>query len=214
MSEKQTSYRNEAWKAYIFNYLTGCERDIERLTERLKFCGYEPTDMTRVHRKDWDSFLKDNVSRTRLVFFYGYGYGEQIYLGVDSSVTESISFEVFYLEMKKFQEKEDALILFSNTCFKAKDSQVKEDIDLRQPVSEVFHFCTKVIGECKNGSLMTKYLLDMKSEQITIDFEELARNLSGKINSENNKEDKYCVSTIYYGITGSIKFPALTGRIL
>ena len=206
----QISDSNEAGRALFLNNIQGCKEDVKVLKEKLNKLKYQCEDLVIETKKDFKRVVNKNCkSGTLIVFFFGYGYGEQMYLGLSN--TESISFQSFCLEIKKFQEnKNDTLILFTNICWKSKFSETKEYRTHEIP-EQVLHFCIDIEGECGNGSFMTECILKLKNESGR-EFKTLARRLSNEINTKIEEEwkgGKYYAYWRSYGVTKNFGFPPL-----
>ena len=201
------TYSDEAGHAIFFNYLNGCEPDIERLKARLQNYGYPCTDLTNVPRKSWNvEFGNNKNSQTLLVFFYGYGYEERMVL--ESSSTESLSYDMFYGELKKLQKRGDALVVFSNLCFKSWHSGITEMDETSQLIRDIFHFNVRINGNCQAGSLLTEHLLnEKKGKKIDIDFSHLTKYLTGKMHAKKWGGGKYFCSASYIGTIDDINLP-------
>ena len=208
-SEDDSCYSSKPGWVFFFNCIKNCNDDVAILKEKFSSLGYECRDMEVNSINDFDRALENqNVgSESIIVFFYGYGYGENMYLG--PSTSESVSYEMFYMKMSKFRKDGTALVLFSNTCWKNKATDTTEHSEYDELTSDVFHFCTEVQGTCENGSLMTKCLLhDMRPKKM--DFNIFSRELSMKINNPGTWHGDIYYSYIkFHGVIDDIKLPSL-----
>lgn len=212
--ESEYGYSNEPGKAFFFNYIDSCQSDVVNLKSTLCLLGWLCEDVQADSVKDLREIQKrareeGRYPGTVMVFFFGYGYDSYLFLG--SSTKESFSFEAFYCELKKFQTEGDALILFTNACYKEPElNTTYEYVEVDdEPVGHVFHFCTQVYGQCQKGSLMTHVLLN--NMETSCGFIKLAKELDKKINEQkhwggdgdgdgNGNGDEYFVSTILHGV--------------
>ena len=198
--------------ALFFNYLEGCENDIRDLKTRLTDIGWKcrvvEVKKIKDFRREWQKNRED-VAGTILVFFFGYGYERQLFIG--SSVEESLFWPVLYEQLNKYKKKHEALILFTNTCFKQPANNVYEhcERDRDNSISDIFHMVIQVNGNCEEGSLMTRILLH-EMENSPYNFSNMARNLSWKINDYRKwKEDKYYCFWRCTGTVNDVTVPRL-----
>ena len=197
----------------FFNYIDGCKNDVINLKERFEnLGGWECLEVKINNMKDFQKqreIIKVS-SGTMMVFFFGYGYGEQIFLG--TSTKESVSYLVFFEKLNEFQNKnkDNQVIVFTNTCFKKPVDHTYEYVELEKFPKRIYHFCTEINGTCeKEGSLVTHILLNHMKEK-DLPFEKMANELSGKINAAHQwNEDKYYSYWLCHGVIESVIVPSL-----
>ena len=171
--------------ALFFSYIKGYRKDVVNLKKFLNSLGWKCIDVEVNGIDDFQTQfqkkIKRKISGTMIVFYFGYGYdrkySDQIFLG--SSTKESISYELFYDELTKFQENNEVIILFTNTCYrdpavetlehihieeeeeedKEKEIEEEEELYIRRR-NDVYHFFTRIVGTCERGSLLTHSLLN------------------------------------------------------
>ena len=196
--------------ALFFNYIEGCKNDVINLKKRLENLDWKCIDLKINSIKDFKE-QKNNIifSGPTMVFFFGYGYGDQIFLG--SSTKESVSYEVLCEMMSKLRkERDDEIVVFTSTCFKKPVKETYEYVKLKRSLEEISHFCIKINGTCQEGSLMTHILLNEIKEDLPI--YKLAMIINGKMdNIEKWNEDEYCHFLFTsHGNTKTVIIPSLT----
>ena len=98
----QRFYSDKPGKAFFFNYINGCRQDVIDLKKKMTDLGWVCEDVNADTLEDLRNIGEGKgggYSGTIMVFFFGYGYTRQVFLG--QSTKESISYEE---ELKKFQK--------------------------------------------------------------------------------------------------------------
>ena len=212
--EKKEKEKANGGTALFFNYIDGCKNDVINLRERLENLGGWKCMEVKVNemkdfRKEQREIIKIS-SGIMMVFFFGYGYEDQIFLG--TSTKESVSYLVFFEKLNEFQNKnkDNQVIVFTNTCFKKPVDHTYEYVELEKFPKRIYHFCTEINGTCeKEGSLVTHILLNHMKEK-DLPFEKMANELSGKINAAHQwNEDKYYSYWLCHGVIESVIVPSL-----
>ena len=183
--------------ALFFSYIKGCRKDVVNLKKFLNSLGWKCIDIEVNGIDDFQTQfqkqIKRKISGTMMVFFFGYENEENDHIFLGSSRKESISYNVFYDELTKFQEDNEAIILFTNTCFieietlEEEEEEEEEELLYIKNRKDIYHFFTKINGTCKRGSLLTHLLLhDVKKkgkqeEEKEISFSKMTLKLCEKM---------------------------------
>ena len=202
----------EQGTALFFNSIEGCKDDVINLKKRLEDLGWKCLDVKVNAMEDFQKQKLKISSKIMMVFFFGYGYGNQMFLG--SSSKESVIYEVFYQKMSEFQEEKNQIILFSNICFKIPvRGKVKEYIKLEKDghFNEVYHLCTETEGTCKRGSLLTHILLNNEEEKDDT-FTKTGRKLYNKINNVKTWNDDEYYAFMRTCANRSVTFPSFSSK--
>ena len=198
-------YSDKPGKVLFFNYINGCRQDVVNLKKKMTNLGWICEDVNADSLKDLRNISEGkgkSYSGTIMVFFFGYGYEDQLFLGL--STDESVSYKIFYQELKKFQTRDEALIVFTNSCFKKPNKTTYEYVEVDNLAWDVFHFCIKTNGKCQVGSLMANVILN-KLEDLRYDFLEFATKFTGEINNPTDWEgDVCCAYWVCYGTSKNI----------
>ena len=208
----QRFYSDKPGKVLFFNYINGCRQDVVNLKKKMTDLGWVCEDVNADSLEDLRNISKGKggYSGTIMVFFFGYGYTRQLFLG--QSTKESISHDVFYEELKKFQTKDEALILFTTTCYKKPNKNTYQHVKISKMPYDVFHSSMITNGRCKKGSLMSFILLN-KTRHSEWDISDLAIKFAREIRKrETWKGNKYrsCLTRCGVIDTIFINFKPLT----
>lgn len=207
-------YSDKPGKVLFFNYIDGYRQDVIALENKLTDLGWECDHVNVNSVKNLREIQREKGRReggqggypgTIMVFFFGYGYDDTTYdyLFLGTSTVESLSFEVFYHEVKQFQRRGDALILFTGTYFKQPKQNTCKYVSFSE-CGDVFHSITLINGTCQNGSLVAHVLLN-KMEDKTWEICQMASHLNKEINSQKKwGGDEYCHYWKRCGVVGEI----------
>lgn len=207
--QNETSIKRKIKASYgtavFFNCIEGCKKDIINLKKRLENLGWECIKVEINSMKDFQNIEIKISYRVMMVFFFGYGYENQMFLG--TSTKESISYRVFFQKMNEIQKESfddnNQVVVFTNLCFKKPVGDTYEYVELEEELRNIHYFHVEINGTCeKEGSLLTHILLnDMKKKDLP--FADMARKLCGKIKAFDIwKEGKYYS---YWGACGASK---------
>lgn len=95
----------------------------------------------------------------------------------------------------------NASLLFTNTCFKAKTPNTVEFRRTTEAVWDTFHICVQINGECPRGSLLTKFLLDAIEDGPPQEFDKFERKITDKLQELEEDDDNIYIHDVrYYGV--------------
>lgn len=195
---------NDCHRGYVYmlNNLEGCKEDIKILEDKFSQLGFEIT-----HIKEVDSYqsLEKKMSEnykskpsTVVVVFFGFGYEDNLFIGKNEN--ESVSAMKFLQAFNINKGPNNASILFTNTCFKYKSRNTRELPKPNEPLWDTFHVCVKVNGECLNGSLLTKALLEeLEENESEQEFGTFSQKVTCRID-DLDEDDIYITEVGYYGV--------------
>ena len=225
------NHSDKPGKAVFINSITSCEQDVAKLKMKMTDLGWKcekvnatcldelrrelrvlllpppqkkvVVDIILSERKIKSKKKKRGYPETIIVFFFGYGYSNQLFIG--ESTSDSFSYSALYGEIKKVQKGDEALMVFTSVCFKKPDKNTNEHFESTEPCDEVYHICVKINGECKKGSLMTYIILNEMGDLTYEKFDKMARKLCDRINQHSQwQDDKYRAYYIYGGVSKTL----------
>ena len=193
-------------KVFFINNLKSCDDDIKILSDTFSKRGYEIVSI-----KESVSYeeLKERVKESQninscdiIAFFFGYGFGDFIFLG-DENHEDIVSYREFCKIFRMYRDKSTAV--FTNTCFKSNEKKNISPVTTPDDLRNTFHLCIKVNGQCGKGSLLTRALLRefQESKLPMLDF----TSLSNKINFfiKEKQEEVHITCIWLYGVIGTFQ---------
>ena len=155
-------------------------------------------------KKKNSSYNNNNNNNNILVFYYGYGYGDYVFIGQNNK--ESISYKhLCGLFVALDQRRSNSTVVFTNICFKAKD--ITRTTVIPSPSefvnhNNIYHMIVKVNGTCAKGSLLTKAILnELCKNEPDREFSILTSRIGSRIKSlEGSNGDSYLTSVWCYGM--------------
>ena len=184
---------------YILNNIFSCNKDVEKLEIKFRKMGYEIiilSSLSLVALKD--DILKHTVnpSASIIVFFFGYGSNDNIFIG-----NECMSYKKLCEIFRHGREQDSTLMLFTNTCHKKEKPKF---IYKRQDIFwNAFHLCVMIDGNCENGSLLAHAILKVLEEEkgSTHEFVTFSNRVQNKMKKLQIKypNDEFFIETRLYG---------------
>ena len=187
--------------AVFFNCIEDCKNDVFNLKKRLENLGWVCIEVEINSMKDFQNKEIKISSGIMMVFFFGYGYEDQMFLG--TSTKESVSDWLFFQKMNEIQKESfddnNKVVIFTNLYFKNPVDDTYEYVELEEHPRNIYHFhIIEINGTCeKTGSLLTHILLnDMEKKDLP--FGDMAEKLTGKIKAFDK-----CNKGKYYSYWGA-----------
>ena len=196
--------RLDGEKVYFINYLECCEKDIDELCLIFKKMDYEIIFLDKIGSYD-EVKAQIDKDRSKIVFFFGFGFNDFLYLGDDI-----VSYEEFGKMFDLGSDKSNAI--FTNVCIKQPPNEILRQKITPGELTNACHLAVKVHGECdKKESPLSEALLyefrklDYLKEKNPLEFDYIANKVSEFIGQKKTKDKTYTV-TWYYKYTDMFKF--------